>query len=419
MQRIPINEERVSAVFPVKIAMCFLITIIGYTFTPIHYLPVVSSLSIYFFIGWATSLVVVKDYFSTNQFRCFILYLIIVALNYWMGDNYFSTFDSVLEQATIIPIPMIITYYVLTHNDRKLGKQILAIFSIILLYTTIVSYRIDSQMPGIIRYGLDEKFIEGGAMSYFYSIGLSNYQFPHALPFIIPAIVVAIKEIRKSKIRLVFIMLLLSCLVLTYISSSTGALILAIFSLIASLIVNTSTVRKNIRRIALVSVIILPFAYSLQLQLGVLKMIGTVVNNESLYQEKIAELISVASGTTDSSNDITIRGELRQKTLESFLESPIWGTNKNVGHHNMLLDCLAVLGVIGFIPLMMLLIYHIRFVRQYVAPNYQTYYLIGSATFLLMMFTKSVSCWDVWFVFATVLPISMWLLSVKKIITNK
>ena len=395
------------------LAFLYLISIVGYTFLPIHYMPFVRYLSIYFLLAWFTTIVINHNFFQSKQFLWFVPYFIIVIINYFFEDWYFADFDSVLNECTVIPIPMMITYYVFQNKDLKLAKYIVFVFFAIIIYISIVSIIIEIKVPGIIRYGLDEDFLEKPILDYYHSIGLSNYNLPHAIPFIIPPIIMTIKN--KKTINnwiIAFVVLFLIC-ALIYIGNSAGALLIGIFAVIVSSIVSYGKFYKNVRKILFVLVLFLPITLNNNIQFALLDSLSSHINDESIYHQKINDLKLVLMGEGDNSANIRGRRNLQEITIQKFINNPVWGTNEPIGHHNSFLDRMASLGLLGFIPLIMALICHVEFIRKYLSNNCLSYYYIGLISFILIMITKSVSYWETWICFATILPVSIKLFEKK------
>ena len=244
------------------------------------------------------------------------------------------------------------------------------------------------------------------AMSVFFAQGLVPYQFSHALTCVAPAFILGIKLKNQLKWKKLLCWLaLISSVVLVFISQSSGALLVMALSIVCSLFVGIRPIKYNMLILIIVFLLVAPLAISDALQLSFLQYTESVIGSEMHYQDKLEELESSIYGSEDE-GDIAYRGNLLGQTTDAIISHPIFGvSDHSYGNHNALLDRWAEFGLIGFIPLIMLIFYFLRDTSKKIPENIRTFYYIGAGANILMMLSKSMFGWYQWFCFLVVLPV--------------
>ena len=380
--------------------------VLHFTFTPVQYLVNLGSEYSPYFIGIIISFFVVFSYVRTKMFIPLILYIIIVFLDYLFKEN-INLGNSLAESFNLL-VTAFMAYYVLTYSKSKIFMRLLLLlFVLITLVHTVQTFRFQLSFPGIMRFAAMKYNFEEALPLFI--MGLAPYQFPHAITCVIPAFVLGLKiKNQEKKKKIICWVLLISSLVLVYITQATGALIVAVFALVLSVIVKVDFFEKNWKKIIVVSFLIIPVAISDSIQLGIIQTAEEIVGPDSHYLPKLEELENSITIDSDSEGDINYRGNLLGITIESILTHPIFGVSDDAyGNHNALLDRWAIYGSLGFIPLVIFIFYQIRFTLRKIPIKLQTFYIIGVASNLLMMLSKNMFAWHQWFMFLVILPVSI------------
>jgi hypothetical protein len=93
-------------------------------------------------------------------------------------------------------------------------------------------------------------------------------------------------------------------------------------------------------------------------------------------ERTIAKVQRLATGITENGlqeGDETMRGAMMNKTLETFLENPIFGCSftedakEGIGGHSSLVDPLAMFGLFGYIPM---IVFHFLLIRNSVKERW-------------------------------------------------
>ena len=105
-------------------------------------------------------------------------------------------------------------------------------------------------------------------------------------------------------------------------------------------------------------------------------------------REFIKEGLLVAAGTTCASG--LIAGNNSDYSQE--------------GHHLYWMNKLAVTGLFGFIPFVMILIGIVKFFKNLIQRDYLYYYIISFLSIVLLGLMKNVTGREVWFTFFVIIP---------------
>lgn len=397
------------------IISCILI-VLSLTFSMSHYLPILQRMWLFVVLGFILPSIISQSFYNSKTFYAYLIYIATVSFSYLLGRSYITSSGFLFRETYIMIIPAGLCYMFTKKKGTKIGKPILIAFFSILLYTTIISFIVNLSFPGIIRVafgaGREGGAIETIAESY-YKIGLSSYEFPHALPVLIPALIAVIVHAEIKLItRILFVCILIVTLVLIYISGSSTALGLAAMILVISFVVRKESFSRNTKTILLVSLLLMPFILSEDVQLGFLDFVDKVTGQESGLHGKIMDIEDSIIYGSDDTGTVGARTERYSKTWNVFLNNILVGGDGG-GGHSALLDRLASLGLLGFIPYIILIITQIKYTLSFIPKNVVTYYYVGILAGVIMLVSKNMSNWYLWLCMFTILPIILILLFKK------
>ena len=386
-------------------AFLYIVPIFWMAFEPSKTLPLFRIPFIGYIVAIAALIIVSNSYLKQKEFWLALMYGLVVFLNFWVGNVAFPSLFSVLYEVFRLMVPAAIFYYYSKVNRNKpFVNCVLLVYLFVLVFETIATYRLEQVYPGLMRNFQASRYEEDLTM--FMKMGLAPYSLPHALPTLIPAIVLVIKDGKNNLIiRVLSLVFLAASLVIVYLSQATGAYLMTIFSLVLAFIVNSSGIRNNMTKLVIVSVLVLPFVLNPSFSDTAMDVAEMFVSEDSDVYEKIEEVRASNSGA-ETSGDIAYRGELLDKTLNTIIEHPLFGSRtKTYGNHNALLDRWAKLGFVGFLPLLMFLILTIKGTYKVIPEKGKIYYLIGVSAAVIMLLSKNQISWDQWFFLFYLLPV--------------
>ena len=349
------------------------------------------------------------SFFSSKVFYLLIIYTIFVLLNYYSGDTLYSKIKFIIQDIACLYISLSLFYYVLMKKRYRFFMYLLFTLTAAVVWTALATQAADMIQPGIVRF-VHGELQTGEDSSQFrslYATGMSEYTLPHAIPILIPIVFLYLKKgTLQVWDRLLGFFVLYCLLALTFFSGASGPMLAVILVTIMSIIVNNNGLRSNYTRLIIVGLISLPFLLSDSLMLGLLDTLSNLLGDESYFQAKISHFQdTIIYG--ESQGDIAERGDLYSNSFEAFFNNVLIGAQVGMGGHSVMIDRLASLGIIGFLPFAFLLILPIKCAYEHISDNNRIYYVIGVFGALFMLITKGVSLWYMWFFLFTVLPLGI------------
>ncbi len=361
---------------------------------------------------------IVLLYYARNRFRgssimWLVLYTIVLALNYLSGDTYFDSVGDVVQEVAILFFTSTLTYYIFTKGHMWLAIVLVFITLAIILYYSISSYYIELEYPGVIRNTVYMTNVgDLHELRLLYLRGLSTYQFSHAVPILIPPLVVGIRKSSNNKrIRIFFIVVLIAIFVITFISYAATALFLSIIMLILTLIVSQGSTKNIIINLTIAGILFLPIIISPSFFLKPLYGLLSSAEDAS-YIDKLMDIQKLTDSGV-SSGSVAARETKYVITINEVINHLLVGTNERTGEHSAILDRFACLGLVGWIPYLIFIYFQLKAPFRRINREFYSYYVLGVLAALFMLFTKNMSNWETWFLVFTILPLMTWLLSQK------
>lgn len=345
------------------------------------------------------------SYLRQKSITWLLIYALIVFLNYFTGDLYFNSPVNVIMEIGMLLFCSYTSYYA-SERDNYLTNFLVGGLLIVIVLTSVLSITVDMVFPGVIRETVS--MINGGYSDEaipFYRMGVCEYGFPHAVPMIIPGIVLLSKN-REIKLfyRIIAIVLLCLLFYLVFVSGVTTALILVLFGILSSLFVREGELKKNVSRLIILGVLLTPLL-SDNVMLGILNFAEQVVPEKNKITGKIINFEETIKNDDAADGSIQQRGDLYGMSLDAFLSNPIIGTNdKPLGGHSAFLDRMGTLGLLGFVPFILFTFLLIKQIKQRIHKHAVIFYYIGMAGFLVMLSSKNMSNIYVWLYSICLLP---------------
>ena len=349
-----------------------------------------------------------KGLFQRRYFIYFLFFCTIVGIKVLIGNIYWNKgLYDLLSSGFMMAIGLMVSNYYLTGiNEKTLGKRVIATVFFIVFFTTIATAVLSIANPQIIRFAMEENrhFDNKEILIQLYKSGMSNYYLPHALPVIIPPLVFLAKNDKKKKTqRWGAILIIILCLSLIYFSGAMTALLLGIVSLLGALVI-TSNAKKNVLRLLLALGLLLPLTLNDNIVLSGLNSLESVVGSDNYFYDKIVDFENSIENDS-AEGDIDTRSSLYTISLQEFVKNPVFGTENEVGGHSVLLDFMATLGFIGFVPFLLMLLSLSLWNRRMLPVKVQPYYAYGFLIGVIMLGVKSMNNLEMWFCLFALLPI--------------
>ncbi len=404
-----------------KLSFCaffYLFVIVVQTFTPMYGLvPFFRQTWIFLSLSVIVSFLYILDFLRSKPFVFLFVYFLVVLLNAWSGDAYFHNTIRAFMEFFLILVPALMFYYCINRTDGlRFGRWAVISILLIIIIETIASYRLVSDNPSVIRQMISESKDTGLNNSFLYplySLGLSNYFLPHAVPMLIPPIVMYIKEKKgQKKIKYFLLVSLIASFFLVWLSGSMLALLLSVFVLVLSLLTTSGKKLFQQRYVIIVALFFLPIVMSDEIKILILDYLAGLFEGNKYFYDKIIEFTeSILYGSTVG--DMAARENLYVISLTSFFDNFFFGTNNIVGNHSAILDRLSVLGITGILPLLLFCINYFKMVSSKIDSDNKVFFYESVLVGFLMLLTKDMDSWEPFLILFSIMPMAMIILSKK------
>lgn len=349
----------------------------------------------------------------TVCFIVFIVYSIITAL--FSGNNY----DAIkINTSVLYTYTSILIFYLYIINKNLFMISLIAKLSIITIsFTAIV---------GIIVFSFDQDIstliISHRIKFHFYPFGhlLGSY-FSLALITAVFSSIVLPNKINNAGERLIVFAFILLSIIATLKVRSSLTLIITLFSIFISLLYNISIRYYNYHKVInIVSTLLLLmlFIFIFISPEFLAKIIDTIISNKSSkLSMRLSAISNILNGSSASNAFNSADNRFNQLYLDisAFLKSPLLGYNYitagnenlllkyNLGMHSQLFDYLAIYGIFGFVPYLLMFIYHIITIKSY-SKNTHSFIWILSLIILMIVnpFRDFVSIHTVFFLIPSI-----------------
>ncbi len=364
-------------------------------------------------VGLVISFFYYRRFYNQAYISWMYVYLLVMIFNNLMGDYYFSLITNVAEEICVLLFPAAFTYYIITQRKIFLAKVLSYSFFALIIYSSIATCNVDMLFPGAVRESVallntDQSDI----LNLYYGLGMVTYKFTHSLPVLIPALVFAVLRSNKKNISRFFAFItLVAVLLLIYVSYSATAFLLAFFALLASLLVSKKSARITFVRLLFFTIFVLLFIISLNLIFDLNDYISSLEGADSnIYADRLLDVKSF-SESGEATGDLGGRIDKYSLSVSAMESNIIWGTNLPTGEHSAMLDRLACLGLLGWIPYVVYIIMNTITQKRWMSKSASQFYIIGVVIALLMLTTKNMSGWDMWFMYFCLMPVLLWFYS--------
>lgn len=396
----------------------YILVIVCLSFPLAKTLPLLDRRWLFQFIGITLPIVTYSSIVNEKRYVYFLIYLLFVVLNFISGDEYFKSVTVLLEEVSYLFIPSALAYIVFKKGNRLLLKWLLISCTMVFVYITAATFVIDQITPGIVRIATGMQF--GGddtLIRMLERIGASNYYLPHALPVLAPALVAGIRSKNLSKgNKAIFLMVFLLAAVLTYLGRGATAILLFVAVSVVAFLLTGKSIKNDIVKLSVVFLLAIPLVNT-DLELKTLDLLEQSMDEDNALQQKVRDMRNSIL-YDEATGDLEERSDLYKQSSSLGFANIVIGTNGEVGGHSGLLDRFATLGIIGFIPYLAFIFGQLGFSRKYLSRRSRSYYLCGSLAALAMLFLKSMSNWEMWFILFCIMPLTLKYIDDKEIATK-
>lgn len=379
------------------------------------WLPFAKSLAV-MGIGVLYSLACYHKFYQSKHLIWLLFYAAILILNTLSGDTYFKLITNVIEEIFILVLPAALSFYIIQKQKYALAKYLVVSICLLIIYSAVATFIVDTIFPDAVRTSVYwSNTNENVLLNYYYGMGMVAYRFPHALPILIPALVFILRNNQETKIFKIFaVATLFAILFIIYLSNAATPMFVALLVLIMSVFATEKNSKASISRIGILLALFIPLIFRSDIVVEFLDYVGSLFGGDTKVFSDRLEDLQAYSSQGNSAGDLGSRVNKYDISFSLFSESPIWGTNKPTGEHSAILDRLACLGFVGWIPYMVYIFKSIKKIGGLLRKKVMIYYYCGVGAGLMMLASKNMSNWDTWFLLSCLLPLMLWVSMEKK-----
>lgn len=342
-------------------------------------------------------------FFSKGVVALIVYYAFFLLSRFINNDEVETTglLANIMEYA----IPMVVLTNIMHSPDKdalakKMAKFSLAIIVITACLTLFTLLFVDSNAVRSVvgRIAAGESVLD------LYRMGVADYA-TATMMMVMPAIGVFIyRKIASTHYkRILLVLIALFFLFLLKSQITTPFLISIVLSGIA-IFVKGDNVKAVFVALTIILIVFLLF------EDAIFALIGFVSSGSSEVFERVNDL-SVYSDTGDlGDGDLAGRMYYYGLTLNGIISDPLFGTSyKNIGGHAFFLDRIALSGIIGIIPYVIMLVTQFKVSLSFVPERMKVCYQICMLGFILLGFVKNMAGFGYWlFMFLYIPCILYW-----------
>lgn len=300
----------------------------------------------------------------------------------------------IIEYAFLLPnviICLVLLYLLDIYRIVSvLGKSTIMIIIVSFVVLLVLIGNVDLRMLSVAH----ENDIEAETPSFI------NYTLLHVYVFLIPVVYYCCVKINRLY-KYLCIVLLVLLLYVVYKSSITTCLVIGVVGFLLSISFSSKNKPGTIFFITVLSATFIVFYYS-GVFVSILKGILPYFEG-SAVESKIEDALVLLS-TGESSGSIAARENLHQRSWDSFFSSILIGGGVS-GGHSSLIDRLATMGLIGFIPYFMV---YFSIIKQWVKHFDRfgkRYYYVGVLSVVVILYSKGLFGQEGNLVFMVLMPL--------------
>lgn len=367
------------------VIILFLITLLFPAFKSI---PRVPGEGFYYILIPVLFCFIYPQIFVTSIFK-FLSVLLIFHFFYFLADIYPKNelgFRSIYTLFEMVFIPFSLYIYSTKKLNDIENKNIFNVIIIFMTLTLISTQLVLLTFPNIAR-DLSSKSFDIGQRSLFSWYNISSYGLLFNYALLAPVFLI----IAKIKKRVLFLLVfLLTATVLVY-AQLYGALLIFIINLFGFLLIRIFKIKTiKLYILLLCSTTIVSFLL-LQTIALILTYFTTYIEGFSQISIKTNELIQyLLNNEFDVKSNLSVYEIKKMESLKEFSESPFIGGGISGGHH-FWLDNLAKFGYLGTIPFILSFFYVFKIVKnQLVNPYLKVLYFHFTIIFILIGINKNI-----------------------------
>lgn len=320
-----------------------------------------------------------------------VLYLIVVGIYKARGGTYahWASMWNILSFIVNVMFPFAFSCLLLERgNKRSVFLTIGTIMSIMIFYT-ISTARLTSVDPMMVRLSIHDEALRKSMGR----MGMCSYALPHAAPFIVPALVFAIKHTKKILVKIVWAVFLFFDFRLIFVGGASTPLLLFLVALLLSIIISPKKNKKsNGFLLIIVGLCCMPILND-EVLLSLLKPLENVTE-DSPFRSKVIDLENTLY-YDEASGDVKSRTEKYMATIDAIASNILFGTpdSSQLGGHSYFLDVIASVGLFS-VFLFCYLFFVFRHINKKLPESARLFYLLCFVLYVIECSIKNIDSFE-------------------------
>ena len=314
----------------------------------------------------------------------------------------------------ISPILLAISMYnYFLECDRKTLPYITSIILIFILVTSISSSIGNIWFPGASR-GLSGPLAKSGLfhlVKMYQNMGIASYGFFSGIAFLFPCLYYQYKNLRKN--RNYWFILIIFLFISSFLAGFTIPILISMFAIVISAIGYKRLKRNYFITFLIILLFLMPNVFYSQM----FYFVSGLAYSEELETRLHDIGLAFEQGVDTSAHEVT---EVEHRmtrfsyNINIFMENVILGSGKPGNSHLYWLNILAQFGLVGLIPVLIVIISQIKFNLKIFDKSYKFYYLLSFILFTVSGIMKAVAGKEMFFYLFFVIPSIYYMRYLKK-----
>jgi len=379
--------------------------------------PIIRSHQVWVLL-WLLSLLVLKSKILQNNLLQLVLvygavmFLLLNTLWIYIDDH---NKGGILGEFYNIAIAISVIIYYRTEKDYTgLAKFVkwtfgfIVITAIMSIITSIINPMYARDIVGVSSINIES---EREAILSYRKYGGGGYGFASAIVCLFPMLIYYYKNNEKSYWNKRYLLLFVIIIFLALIRIQIFANILISVVIIVLSLLGRKNVKKSRVYIGVLAVFLI--LIPMQFYIDMFIYVGSWFDTGSENYFKLNDMARYFAEGGYKGTEAGIRMERYPLLWESFISNPIYGGKYSNGHL-FWMNKLAVFGLLGTIPFLLIIYKHIKNNLKYFDKEFAFYFLISMFSIIALGFMKALGGIEVWYLFFIIIPGFYYMPLIKK-----
>lgn len=340
-----------------------------------------------FYLFWIAIMAIANEFFYKHYRKISFIFI--------TADAHAIFFIRLL--VAVIPFMFLVDYG--KFKETKLFKLVLGL---VIGANAFYTFRAVRFFPDAIRARGSMEMMDAEEFLY----ATPDYAMVYGMALIFPVFLQKIKNAQTKSDRIIYSVFAALVFYIVAVSQFATALLIAVVGTLVFLMFSMSGNTRG--TIIIVVAFLAVYVHVTKMDIAILDTLANSI--QGTWSEKLHDISASLSGSA-LSGSLSDRGGLYQTSLDTFFESPLFGimanTTGSLGGHSTAIDIIGLVGIFGFIPFVLTIIYNFKRVcRTCNFPKNKASIIACNIEFIVLIFTKNIiTSLSVFFAFFVMFPL--------------